>query len=185
MKEDKEGIRLLIRKGTLINELEYERALIADRTLRLAKNDPSVAALRKQLRDLISRYEKTHWSDENKITDHQLKESDRAEVTAEKERKFIQRRKELILSRLRHLGVRQQDLGMLLGHNKSYTSELLNGIRSFSSGDLVLIHRLLKIDLKDLFSTAIPPEILERIKISVSRISSTRLKLRDMELVPA
>lgn len=45
--------------GTLIqNELDFERALIADRKLRvLSKENPKFKTVRKKLRDLIEQYE--------------------------------------------------------------------------------------------------------------------------------
>src|SRR5690606_36470854 len=149
-------IKKLVRQGLLNNELDYERALSADRHLRLlAKKDPDVTKLRKMLRDMIARYEDTHWSDEEKVSKEKIKESDLAEKLVAQEQKFIQRRREIILERLRKLNLKQQDLTVLLDHNKSYISELLNGVRAFSSSDLILLHRLLGIDLKDLFLTTV------------------------------
>jgi hypothetical protein len=178
-----EDIRTVLEKGVLSNELELQRALIADRKLRLlAKEDPSLKKLRNDLRGLIQAYEKANWSDVTKITDQQIEESDLAERIAEDERQFMQRRKALILSKLESLDLKQQDLCSLLDHNKSYVSELLNGIRSFSSGDLVIIHRLLKIDLEDLIPTTIPLEIQKRIKQSLASTSLQHVKLNKTTL---
>lgn len=184
-KMSESDILMLIKKGVLSDELEYQRALSADRTLRLlAKDDPSLKGIRKQLRDLIAHYEKAHWSGENQVTDEQVKESDHLEEIAERERRFIQRRKEVILNRLKNLRLNQKDLGTLLNHNKSYTSELLNGIRAFSSKDLILIHRLLKIRLDDLFPTTVPLETERRVKSSIAKIKTTSkgLTLRETDL---
>ena len=44
----------LIENGKIQNELEFERALIADRKLRvLSKENPKLTSVRKKLRDLI------------------------------------------------------------------------------------------------------------------------------------
>lgn len=179
-------IKKLVKQGLLNNELDYERALSADRHLRLlVKEDSAFAKLRKALRGMIARYENIHWSDEEKVTDEQIRESDLAEKIVEQEQKFIQHRREVILARLRKLGLKQQDLTALLDHNKSYVSELLNGIRAFSSSDLILLHKLLGIDLKDLFLTTVPLETRKRVKESLARISSkkVRLKEKDLQLV--
>ena len=179
-------VRFLIKKGELQNEFDHERALQADRRLRiLVKEDPSFKELRKELQELIVRYEKKYWSDESKVTEQQLHKSDLAEKIAEKERRFIHDRREIILSRLNKLDLKQKDLGVLLDHNKSYISELLNGIRSFSLTDLVVIHRLLKIELKDLFPTTIPFETQKKLRESIAKMSPNKVKLKekDLELV--
>jgi transcriptional regulator with XRE-family HTH domain len=178
-----EDIRALLKRGALNDELDLQRALIADRNLRLlAKENPSLKKLRNDLSKLIYAYEKANWGDENKITDEQVEESDLAEKIAEAELRFIQRRKQLILSKLEALNLKQQDLCSLLDHNKSYISELLNGLRSFSTGDLVIIHRLLKIDLEDLIPTTIPLETQNRIRQSLANISSQQIKLNKNTL---
>ncbi|MGB1283227.1 MAG: helix-turn-helix domain-containing protein [Polaribacter sp.] len=105
-----------------------------------------------------------NWSAESKISDKKLRESDIAELIAEKERLFIQRRKELIKQKLKKLNLTQQDFGKILGHqSKSYMSELINGISPFSLKDLVVINRVLKIKLTDLVPTFLPQS--DRIKI--------------------
>ena len=48
----------LIENGEILNELDFERALIADRKLRvLSKENPKYKIIRKRLRDLIEAYE--------------------------------------------------------------------------------------------------------------------------------
>ena len=158
-------ISQLIEAGEIQNELDFERALIADRKLRvLSKEDPKFKTVRKKLRDLIEQYENQNWSADSKISDKKMRESDITEMIAEKERLFIQRRKELIRKNLKSLDLTQQDFGKILGHrNKSYISELINGVSTFSLKDLIVINRLLKIDLSDLVPTFLP--VSERIKI--------------------
>ena len=97
-------ITQLIEAGKIQNELDFERALIADRKLRvLSKENSKYKTLQKKLRDLIEQYENQNWSAETKISDKKLRESDVAELIAEKERLFIQRRKELIRKKLKNL----------------------------------------------------------------------------------
>jgi hypothetical protein len=79
----------------------------------------------------------------------------------------------------------QNDFGALLGHHKSYTSELLNGIRPFSQRDLILIHRLLKIDLADLIFVLIPAEAQKRIELCVANLEKVKLKRNGLELIAA
>ena len=140
-------ISKLIKDGKIQNELDFERALIADRNLRvLSREDKSLKAVRKQLRDLIEQYEDQHWSADSKISDKKLHESDLAELIAEKERQFIQHRKEIIRKKLKSVNLTQQDFGKILGHrSKTYISELMNGISPFSMRDIIIINRLLKI----------------------------------------
>ena len=151
-----------LRSGKLQNELEYERALVADRKLRiLCKENRKLIPIRKELRDIIERYENRYWSEESEISATRIKESDLAELIAEKERIFIQRRKGLIKSRLKQYGLNQQHLMILLGHrSKTHMSELMNGLSPFTLNDLIIINRLFKIDLSDLIPTTIPQKSL-------------------------
>jgi transcriptional regulator with XRE-family HTH domain len=176
-------IRSIVKKGELLSELDFERALMADRTLRiLSKNDASLSELRNELRALLTAYESLHWTDIDKISENQLLESEIAEQVVLAEQEFLKQRKEIILTRLTKLGLIQKDLGTLLNHSKSYTSELLNGIRAFSSNDLILIHKLLKIDLSDLFPTHISAQTQKRIQDSMGKISSKKIRLKAPEL---
>ncbi|MCH7535985.1 MAG: transcriptional regulator, partial [Bacteroidetes bacterium] len=131
-------INEVLESGKIQNELQFERALIADRKLRvLAKKDSKLKAVRKKLRDLIEAYENVNWSASSKISDKKLRESDLAEMIAEKERIFINKRTEILKGKLKRLNMTQQDLGVLLDHSsKSYMSELVNGVCPFSLKDL-------------------------------------------------
>ncbi|MCH5719884.1 hypothetical protein [Niabella hibiscisoli] len=87
-------IEQFIEAGAITNELDYERAMVADRKLRLlAKDNEHFKTLRSRLRSLIKDYESKEWSDANTITTRKLNESDRAEKIAEKERVFIEKEK--------------------------------------------------------------------------------------------
>ena len=72
----------------------------------------------------------------------------------------------------------QQELGLILGHSsKSYMSELMNGICPFSMRDLVIIHRILEIELKDLVLTIIPHQDRIQIKSSLFKLRNTKVRL--------
>lgn len=170
-------IRSMIRKGELTSEIELERASRAARFLRLqSKSQPELESLEEELGLLIRKYESIHWSGKESIPDSQIIESDLAEAQADAEFRFFISRRELILSKLKTKGLKQNDLAGILAHNKSYTSELLNGIRAFSTKDLIVIHKLLDIKLEDLFFTQIPREVEERIKSTLGKISDSKAK---------
>jgi len=179
-------ISKLLEIGKIQNELDFERALIVDRKLRfLSKEDSRYKVLRKKLRDLIEDYENKNWSSGSRITDKKVRESDLAELIAEKERQFIQKRKELIRKKLKNLNLTQQNLGAVLGHrSKSHMSELMNGVSPFSLKDLIVINRLLKIDLTDLVPTFLPQSERVKIKASIQKLDNPKLKLskNDFEL---
>lgn len=161
--------------------------MIADRRLRvLSKEDSKYKVLRKKLRDLIEDYENKNWSTNSTITDEKIQDSDLAELIAEKERQFIQNKKELIRKKLKNLNLTQQNLGSVLGHkSKSYMSELMNGMSPFSLKDLIVINRLLKIELSNLAPTFLPQSDQVRIRISIDKLDNPKLKLsqEDFALV--
>jgi transcriptional regulator with XRE-family HTH domain len=161
--------------------------LIADRKLRvLSKENPKFKSVRKKLRDLIEQYENENWNAESKISDKKLRESDVAELIAEKERLFIQRRKELIRKKLKNLNLTQQDFGKVLGHqSKSYMSELINGVSPFSLKDLIVINRILKINLTDLVPTFLPQSDRVKIRTTIKKLDNPKLKLSKDDLVIA
>ncbi len=153
-------IKTLIKRGDIRSEMELEAALSADRSLRkLSKTNPDVSSLRSALRTLIQRYENKNWSDIDEITTDQIERSDIAEEAIEKQRSFAQMRKNLIKHALKSKGLTQQDLGRILGHpNKSYMSQLMNGLVAFQMNDLILIHSILDIKLDQLIPTTLPEE---------------------------
>lgn len=174
----------LIENGKILNELDFERALITDRKLRvLSKENPKLKSVRKKLRDLIEQYENQNWSAESNISDKKLRESDVAALIAEKERLFIQRRKELIRKKLKNLNLTQQDFGKVLGHqSKSYMSELINGISPFSLKDLIVINKILKIDLSDLVPTFLQQSDRVKIRTTITKLDNPKLKLSKDDL---
>ena len=87
----------IIEQGKIQNELDFERALIADRKLKLlSKENSDYKLVRKNLRDLIEVWENNQWSSDSVITEEKIQESDLAEIIAEKERLFFERRKKMI-----------------------------------------------------------------------------------------
>ena len=135
------------------------------------------------MKDLIQAYESENWSDSTKITDKQIEETETAEPLVEIERNFISQRKEVIRRRLKKYEINQTDLGKLLGHKKSYMSELINGVSQFSMKDLVIIHRILKIELSRLIPTYLQNETRERVKKSISQLNKPKLRLSKKDLV--
>lgn len=174
----------IIQKGFISSELELERALIVERKLRLMMNEnPELRENRNQLRTIIKDYENKNWSKNAIITKEKINDSDLAEFTSEKERIFLAKRKEAIKSKLTELGITQQDLGLILGHNKTYISELMNGINPFTLKDLIIIHTLFNIKLENLIPTTIPQKESKRIKSSILKINKPQLKLDKEELM--
>jgi len=76
IKKTQFDISELIENGEILNELDLERAMIAERKLRvLAKENPKFKSARKKLRDLIEQYESKNWSADSNITDKKIQES--------------------------------------------------------------------------------------------------------------
>jgi transcriptional regulator with XRE-family HTH domain/sulfur relay (sulfurtransferase) DsrF/TusC family protein len=176
-------LREILKKGILTDELDLERALILDGKLRLiVKQHPELLEDRKKLRTIIKSYEQANWNSNSIITDKQLKESDDAEFIAEQERKFLENRKEIIKICLSKYNMTQQDLGILLGHGKTYMSELMNGISPFSNKDLIILHRLFHIELENLIPTIISQKEREKLKKSIIKLNKPMLKLEKVDL---
>jgi len=179
-------IRSLTQKKELTSEMDLERASLASRILRLqSEKDPSLEQLREKLIVLIRNYETIHWSRKNVKSRSRIEESDRAEIQAMAEFEFFRKRSDLILKKLKVRGLKQIHLAKILMHSKSYTSELLNGIRAFSANDLLVIHKLLNIKLEDLFFTELPTEIQDRINSVFGEVSVNLddKKFQEHELV--
>jgi transcriptional regulator with XRE-family HTH domain len=173
----------VLKISKLTSELDFERASALESKLRwMIKEDPSLKPLRQHLRELIKAYETVFWLDEKSITDSQITESDKALELVRYENQFIQKRKSLIKQALEENGLTQQDLAKILGHRKSYMSELINGIRPFSLVDLVIINRLLKIKLDCLVITIIKDEIVTHLKEVLTQLNKPNLKLEEPDL---
>ena len=168
----------------LDNEYDLQKALLLDRKLRLmSKEDATLILIHDRLFDLIQAYESENWSDSASITDKQIEKAEIAEQLVEIERNFISQRKEIIRKRLKNYEINQTDLGKLLGHKKSYMSELINGVSQFSMKDLVIIHRILKIKLSRLIPTYLQNETRERVKESIRQLNNPKLRLSKQDLI--
>lgn len=173
----------ILKLTELKSELDLERATALHSKLRLMiKEDSSLAPLRKHLSKLIKDYEANHWSNEDNITDKQVEESDKAELLVNFENKFIQKRKEHIKDRLTKLGLNQQELADILGHRKNYMSELMNGVRPFSSIDIMIMHRILNIKLEILMSPFLKEEVVNHVRQVVSGMNKPQLKIKKEDI---
>ncbi|RLD75804.1 MAG: transcriptional regulator [Bacteroidetes bacterium] len=168
----------------LENEYDLQKASLLERKLRLMIDDnPDLKPLRKKLRDLIKEYEAREWADFENISDLKIKESDKANVIINYEQKFTNKRKDRIRRKLKEFDMTQQDLGTLLGHPKSYMSELINGVSQFTMKDLVIIHRILGINLNTLIPTYLQAETREKVRESIRKLNKPKLGLRKTELI--
>lgn len=178
-------IEAIVEKGIITNELDYDRALIADRKLRLlAKDSVHFKHLRTKLRDIIEKYEASEWSDADKIDDRKLAESAKSERIAELERQFLENRKQAIRKKLKELDLTQENLAMLLGHkSKTHMSELMNGIKPFTLKDLVIINRLLKIEIAVLIPVFLSKEDQVKVQEAVMKLDKPKVKLTSDDFV--
>jgi len=178
-------IEKIVEKGIITNELDYDRALIADRKLRLlAQESLHFKNLRTKLRDIIERYEISEWSDIDKLDDNKLTESEKSEHIAEQERLFIENRKQAIRKKLKELDLTQENLALILGHkSKTHMSELINGIKPFTLKDLIIINQLLKINITELIPIFLSKEDQVKVKEAVIKLNKPKLKLTSEDLV--
>ncbi|MDA3892139.1 MAG: helix-turn-helix transcriptional regulator [Salinivirgaceae bacterium] len=182
---DRFSIQNIQKLTSLSSELDYEKASSLFLKLRvLEKEDESYKPIRNHLRKMITDYEQNNWSDDNSISDNQIKESDLAEVLVQAENEFVQKRKELIKEKLKVAGLNQNDLAKILGHRKGYMSELINGLRPFSKEDVVVINRLFMINLEDLIPTFIKQDRAFHIKKTLKAMSYSKIRLskKDFDL---
>lgn len=177
-------IEKLVGKG-ISNEMDYERAMVADRKLRLlAKESTHFKNLRAKLRLAIEEYEAKEWSDVNQLTESKLLESDKSERIADFERVFIEKRKQAIKVKLKELDLTQENLAFILGHkSKTHMSELINGIKPFTLKDLVIINHVLKIDLECLVPTVLSRDDQMRIKEAVEVLDKPKVQLSSEDLI--
>lgn len=183
MKNTVFNLNKILKSGNIDNELDFERAAIMDRKLRLlARDHPELEEKRKRLRDILIDYEEKVWVNAE-ITDEKVLESDLAEAIAEEERMFLFKRTGLIRQRLKSLSLSQKDLGKILGHTSiTYISELVNGISPFTTRDLIVIHLLLKIDFEDLIPTMLGIDERAQLAEIVSQVSNAKLKVNEQSL---
>ena len=182
--KDLTNIRDIENIEQLDNEYDLQKALLLDRKLRLmVKENSDLKQIHDKLFKLIQDYEAKNWSDSDNIPDNRFDEAETAEQLVEIERKFIAQRKEVIRKKLKSYDMNQTDLAILLGHKKSYMSELINGVSQFSMKDLVIIHRVLRIDLVKLIPTYLQNETRERVKQTITQLNKPKLRLRKKDLI--
>lgn len=172
---------------TMLNsELEAEQASSLISKFRwMQKENETLKPLRKHLLSLIEDYENEHWSDVDKITDEQVKNSDRAEWFIENHNLFIQRRKETIKTSLKNRNLKQKDLAHILGRSVSYLSEQLNGVRQFSNNDIKILNRTFKISLDELFDLYMDEKVRKRVNEVIKEYPNANLELSKDDLLYA
>ncbi len=172
-------IERIVKKGCISNELDYDRALIADRKLKLlVKKSPYLKTLRYKLHDIIEKYECCEWSDVGKIDDNKLIESDKTEHITEQEKQFIENRKQAITKKIKEYNVTHEDLTTILGHKcKTHMSELMNGIKPFSLRDLIVINRLFNIEIDLLIPPFLSKQDEAKVKEAVKKLDNPKVKL--------
>jgi len=177
----------LVENGTITNELDYERALVADRKLRLlSKENAHFKILRQKLRDLIEQYEKSEWNNVESVSNEKILESDKSERLAEAERLFIDKRKQEIRKRLKELDLSQEDLASLLGHrSKTHMSELINGIKPFTLKDLIIINQLLKVEITKLVPVYLSKEDQIKVKEAIRQLDKPKIRFTGDDLTLA
>lgn len=178
-------IETIVEKGIITNELDYDRALIADRKLRLlAKENLHFKNLRAKLRDIIEKYEDSEWNDVDKIDENKILESEKSEHIAELERIFLENRKQAIRKKLKEFDLTQENLASILGHkSKTHMSELMNGIKPFTLKDLIIINRLLKIEITVLIPIFLSKEDQTKVKEAVIKLDKPKVRLTADDLV--
>ncbi len=175
---EKFSIQNIEKISSLDSELEVEKASDLFLKLRvLAKENESYKILRKHLTKLIKDYEDKNWSNIEDISNEQIEKSDLAEKIVQAESRFYSKRKQIIREKLKDSGLNQTDLAKILGHRKSYISELINGIRPFSKVDLIIINRLFKIELEILIPTFIKEEQAIHITKTLKSIPKNKIIL--------
>jgi len=178
------SLKKILKKGSLDTELEFQRATIIDRQLRLlVKKNPSLTEERKRLRSILKAYEDKYWIEEE-INDEKVLESEFAEHIAELENSFNLNRKQVIRSVLKEKGLTQKELGRLLGHtSETHMSELMNGVNPFTLSDLIVIHKLLNIGLDQLIPTTLSIQIINRLLTVISELKNPKLQYPMENLV--
>lgn len=178
-------IEKIVDNGLISNELDYERALVADRQLRIiAKDNLHFKTLRAKLRNIIEKYENVEWNDVEKLDDNKIIESEKSERIAELERIFIETRKQSIRKKLKELDLTQENLASILGHkSKTHMSELMNGIKPFTLKDLTIINRLLKIEIAVLIPLFLSNEDQTKVKEAVIKLNKPKIKLTSDDLI--
>ncbi|WP_423737076.1 helix-turn-helix domain-containing protein [Chitinophaga caseinilytica] len=177
-------IEKLIASGVIKNELEYQRAMVANRKLRLlAESSAHFKNLRSKLLELLEKYEKIVWSDADTVSVAQVDQSDLAAAIAEKERIFFEKRKKTIQRKLKEFNLTQEELGLILGHkSKTHMSELINGVKPFTLTDIVVISKIFKLEIDLLIPKYLTYDKIDRINTAIDVINKPKLNTAKREL---
>jgi antitoxin component HigA of HigAB toxin-antitoxin module len=161
----------------LSSELELVQATALQNKLRwMIKDNPALLPVRKHLRSLILKYETAHWQNDNLVSEKQIVEHNKAEEVSSFETKFIRKRSELIKRTLKKYDLNQQNLADMLGHSKTYMSELINGVRPFAMNDLLILHKYFKIKLELLIPPFIKKEKIAHANEVVKELHKPKLR---------
>jgi antitoxin component HigA of HigAB toxin-antitoxin module len=129
------------------SESDYEKALVQLRKLKLrnADKDTEEYNLREVLKVLVGNFEKEqdpfeqanfdHWIDfmqKNGHSEKTLQEFREAEQLINAEDKFEEMRIKFIRQKLKEKSLKQNDLVNIIGVDKSYVSQLMNGKKNFT-----------------------------------------------------
>lgn len=75
----------------------------------------------------------------------------------------------------------QNDLALLLGHkSKTYMSELMNGLRSFTLRDLIIIHLMLKVEMNDLIPAYLSLEDQLEVNKAIKQLNNPKLSRSNL-----
>lgn len=172
-------IESLVKKGYIKSELDYEKALIADRQLKhLVKENHHFKTLRYKLRDIIDKYESCKWCDVDKIEENKQIESDKNGHIAEQERLFIENRKQAIEKKIKEYDLTLENLASILGRkSKTHMSELMDGIKSFTVKDLIIINRLFNIKMDVLLSRFLSKQDEAEVEEAVRKLDNPKVKI--------
>jgi hypothetical protein len=179
------NIESLVLKGRITSDFEYEKALTADRKLKLCLNEnPQYKTLRYKLRDIIDNYESAKWSEVDKIDDDNPFENDETEYIEEQERLFLENRKKAIEKKIIECNVTLEDLASILGRkSKSYMLELMNGIKPFSLRDLIIINRVFNIQMDLLIPRFLSKHDEAEVEEAVKKLDNPKVKVSFDEVV--
>lgn len=180
---EKFAVNNILKVSQIESEFELEQATFVYNKLRLlVKEDASLKPIRTHLAILIEQYEAANWSDSETIDDAKIAQSDSAMQLSMALNAFVEKRKAKIKTALKKYELLQNDLAEILGHKKSYMSELINGIRPLSQNDILIIHRLLNISFEDLIPPFIKEKDVKRIRTSIEKLNKPDLKLRGKDI---
>lgn len=160
------NINDIINRGTISDELEYQRALIISNKLGLMKdkNPEKFSHKFNLISGILEKYEDYIVSNELD-TDDFVMLSKHYEAIALAESSFKNERKILIKSKLKEAHINQSILAEIIGISPTHLSELINGVYPYTKDFCTILSRTLKIDRDKLVFPYIKKDIVERAKL--------------------